>query len=183
MTDKNKIFSVAKSKSLDNIYRGRLQNPEKIIQPFLRPGMTVLDLGCGPGFFTIPMAESVGANGRVVACDIQEGMLEKLNMKIQGNRLKDVVILHKCAEQQIGVSGIFDFILGFYMLHEVPDQEIYLKEIASLLKSSGRFLLFEPTFKVSKNEFNEVVNKAAAVGLKKVGSPRIVLGRTAVFGK
>jgi ubiquinone/menaquinone biosynthesis C-methylase UbiE len=53
--------------------------------------MTVLDLGCGPGFFSIAMAQMTGASGRVIAVDLQSGMLQKLNAKIQGTELESAI--------------------------------------------------------------------------------------------
>lgn len=55
--------------------RKLVQNPYKILDDLVEPGQTVLDIGCGPGFFTVPMAEMVGENGRVIAADIQAKML------------------------------------------------------------------------------------------------------------
>ncbi len=49
--------------------------------------MTVLDMGCGPGFFTVEMARKVGPSGRVVAVDVQEGMLQQQRKKIRGTAL------------------------------------------------------------------------------------------------
>jgi len=48
-----------------------------------------LDLGCGPGFFSVEMAEMVGASGKVIAVDMQEGMLRKLESKIQGTEIEN----------------------------------------------------------------------------------------------
>jgi ubiquinone/menaquinone biosynthesis C-methylase UbiE len=185
--DKNRVCPVELSGSLDNRIRRWLQNPRKILQPYVHEGMVALDFGCGPGFFTLEMAGLVGKAGRVIACDLQDGMLEKLRAKIrgsvQGSGLEDVITLHRCREDRIGVTDAVDFVLVFYMLHEVPDQERYLKEISSLLKPGGKVLLVEPPFHVSKKEFAETVRKAKAAGLEPVESPKVFLGRTAVLRK
>lgn len=57
----NRVCPVEHAGSLDNKIRKWLQNPRKILQPFVSEGMTVLDLGCGPGFFSIDMAHMVGS--------------------------------------------------------------------------------------------------------------------------
>jgi ubiquinone/menaquinone biosynthesis C-methylase UbiE len=145
--------------------------------------MTALDLGCGPGYFSVDMARLVGATGRVIACDLQDGMLQKLGAKIKGSDLEKIISLHKCPDGKIGVSEPVDFVLAFYMLHEVPDQDKYFKELYSLLKSTGRFLAVEPPFHVSKSEFDETIKKAKAAGFEAIESPRVFLGRTAVFKK
>jgi ubiquinone/menaquinone biosynthesis C-methylase UbiE len=183
MKDRNRVCPVELSGGLDNLIRRWLQNPRKILRPYVKEGMTVLDFGCGPGFFTLAMARMVGASGRVIGCDLQEGMLQKLHTKIKGSQIENVVTLHKCLEDRIGVSESVDFVLVFYMFHEVPDQEKYLKEICALLNPDGKVLLVEPPVHVSKGEFNQTVQKAKAAGLMLIESPKVFLGRTAVFRK
>ena len=73
-----RVCPVALSGSLDNRIRRWLQNPEKILRPYITEGMAVLDVGCGPGFFSLEMARMVGKSGRVIAADMQEGMLQKV---------------------------------------------------------------------------------------------------------
>jgi ubiquinone/menaquinone biosynthesis C-methylase UbiE len=183
LKDKKRICPVGLAGGLDNAVRRWLQDPRKILQPYVNQGMTVLDFGCGPGFFTLELARLVGKSGRVIACDLQDGMLQKLRARIKGTQFEDVITLHKCREDQIDVSDVVDFVLVFYMLHEVPDQDKYLKEICSLLKPGGKVLLVEPPFHVSKSEFHETVDKARIAGLMPVGSPRVFMGRTAVLKK
>jgi ubiquinone/menaquinone biosynthesis C-methylase UbiE len=145
--------------------------------------MTVLDLGCGPGFFTIEMAGMVGESGRVIASDLQEGMLQKIREKIQGTKLEKRIVLHKCEADRIGVEEKVDFALAFYMVHELPDQDSFLKEIASLLKPNGRFLIVEPPFHVSKKAFEETIKKAGDAGLTVAERPRIFLSKAVLLKK
>ena len=144
--------------------------------------MTVLDIGCGPGFFSIDMARLVGRSGRVIASDLQDGMLQKLSDKIRGTDLEERITLHKCTENHIGVSEPVDFVLVFYMLHEVPAQQEFLGEIGSILKSSGRILIVEPPFHVSKSAFEETIKKALKAGFVLVERPKVLFGRTALLG-
>ena len=79
MSDRNHhVCPVKRASSLDNRIRRWIQNPQKILSAYIKEGMTVLDVGCGPGFFSIDMAQMVGESGSVIAADLQEGMLEKL---------------------------------------------------------------------------------------------------------
>ena len=55
--------------------------------------MTVVDMGCGPGFFTVEMAKLLNGGGTVIAADLQEGMLEKVRQKIAGTALEQRVRL------------------------------------------------------------------------------------------
>ena len=79
----NRVCPVERAGSLDNRVRKWLQNPKKILEPYITEGMIVLDVGCGPGFFSIDMAQMVGNSGRVIASDLQEGMLQKVRNKIE----------------------------------------------------------------------------------------------------
>ena len=58
-------------------------NPRKLLIPYVRPGMTVLDVGCAMGFFSLPMAEMVRPEGRVVCVDLQEKMVRKLKRRAE----------------------------------------------------------------------------------------------------
>ena len=132
MVDRNKrVCPVERAGGLDNKVRRLLQNPRKILGNYVKEGMTALDLGCGPGFFSVEMARMVGESGRVVSTDLQEGMLQKLKNKIQGTEIEKRIKLHKCEEDKIGVSENVDFILAFYMVHEVTDQKKFFGEINS----------------------------------------------------
>ena len=177
-----RVCPVALSGSLDNSIRRWLQNPRKILGPYIKEGMTVLDVGCGPGFFTIEMARMVGKSGRAIAADMQEGMLQKVKEKIKRTELEERILLHKCGENNIGVSEPVDFVLLFYMVHEVPNKEHFFNEIRAILKPNGQVLIVEPPFHVSKSAFEETVRKAREAGFAVVERPKVFFSR-AVFLK
>lgn len=179
--ERNRVCPVERAGSLDNRIRRWLQNPRKILEPYIKEGMTVLDIGCGPGFFSIDIAQMVGKTGRVIASDLQEGMLQRLRDKIEGTELEHRIVLHKCEERKIGLSENVDFVLAFYMVHEVPNQKEFFREIASLLKSGGKVLIIEPPFHVSKMGFEETIKKAKDAGLMVVKRPRVFLSKTAIL--
>ena len=184
MSDGNKrVCPVERAGNLDNRIRRWLQNPHKIVGPYIEEGMTVLDLGCGPGFFSIDMAQMVGKSGRVIAADLQEGMLQKLRDKIQGTELEERITLHKCEENKIGVSEEIDFVLVFYMVHEVPNKEEFFNEIGMILKPKGQVLVVEPPFHVSKSAFEETIRKARNAGFTLGERPKVLLTKTAVLKK
>jgi len=145
--------------------------------------MNVLDIGCGPGFFSVDMARMVGKSGRVIAADLQYGMLQKVRDKIKGTELEDRITLHKCGEDTIGVSEPVDFVLLFYMVHEVPDKETIFKEISTILKPHGQVLMVEPTFHVSKSAFAETVKMAGNVGFIDSEGPKVFFSKTAILKK
>jgi len=183
MDDKrNRVCPVSMAGSLDNKLRLWLQDPKRILQPYVKEGMIVLDLGCGPGFFSVALAEMVGESGRVIAADMQEGMLQKLRDKIQGTKIEDRITLHKCEGDRINVTEHVDFALAFYMVHEVPDQIPFFKELISILKPTGQFLIVEPKlFHVSKKAFGNTVNNAKIAGFKTAGGPKVLFSRSVIL--
>ena len=177
------VCPVALSGSLDNSIRKWLQNPEKILRTYITEGLTVLDVGCGPGFFSIEMARMVGKSGRVIAADLQEGMLQKLNEKVKGTELEERILLHKCGEDNIGVSEPLDFVLLFYIVHEVPNKEHFFNEIRTILKPQGQVLIVEPPFHVSKSAFEETIRKAGRAGLIVIERPKMFFSRAVLLKK
>jgi ubiquinone/menaquinone biosynthesis C-methylase UbiE len=184
MSKKNRrVCPVQRAGSLDSRIRRWIQNPRKILRPYIEEGMTVLDIGCGPGFFTVDLARMVGKSGHVIASDLQEGMLRKLRKKIQETELEKRIMLHKCKEGEIGVSEAVDFVLAFYMVHEVSNQEKLFKEIESILKSSGQVFVVEPPFHVSKAEFEGTVTIARNACFTTVERPKVFLSKAIILKK
>jgi ubiquinone/menaquinone biosynthesis C-methylase UbiE len=143
--------------------------------------MRVLDLGCGPGFFTIDIAEMVGKSGRVIAADLQEGMLHKLRNKIQGTELEERITLHKSDGSKINLSEKVDFVLCFYVVHELPNQKEFFQELKSILKPEGQALIVEPPFRVSKRAFEETIRRARDAGFALAEGPKIFLSKTVIL--
>ncbi len=144
--------------------------------------MRVLDIGCGPGFFSVEMAKMVGTTGRVVSADLQEGMLQKLRAKIEGSELKSRITLVQCDPERINVLERVDFILAFFMVHEVPDKKSFFAQLKSILDDRGRFLLVEPRlFHVSREEFESTIGIAEEVGFSVTQGPRLGWSWSAVL--
>jgi len=175
------VCPVERAGALDNSIRRLLQNPKKILQPFIRKGMTAVDFGCGPGFFTVEMARMLNGEGEVIAADLQEGMLEIVRQKIKGTALENTVRLHKCGEDTTGLTVKADLILAFYMIHEVPDQVKLFKELKTILKPDGKLLIIEPRFHVNKMAFEAMTKKLEDSGFKINGRPRVFLSRAVVM--
>lgn len=175
--NRNKVCRVEIAGGLDNSIRKIFQNPRKILKPYLNEGNVVLDLGCGPGFFSVEIAKMVGEKGKVISADLQNGMLEKVKKKIKGTNLEKRIFLHKCDSDKIGLKEKVDFILAFFMVHEVSDQEQMFNELRSILKSGGKFLIVEPDFHVSKNAFSEMIIKLEKAGFKIIEKPKMFLCR------
>ena len=169
--------------TFDNLLRRLIQNPEKIIEPYVHAGDTVLDVGPGMGYFSIPLAKMVGERGRVFAADVQMEMLNALQKRAKRAGVEKRITLHLCKKDSLGLNTKFDFALAFWMIHEVPEQESFFKEIRSLLKPNGKLLISEPTIHVTKAMYEETVKKAIRAGFTLKSNPKIFLSRSALFSK
>jgi ubiquinone/menaquinone biosynthesis C-methylase UbiE len=180
--DKNRVCPVEKAGGLDNSLRKFMQNPSKILKPYIKGGMKVLDFGCGPGFFTVEIANLVSDEGSVIGADLQEGMLEKLLKKIKGTALEKKIKLHKCGKYSIDITEKVDFIFAFYVIHEVPDKDKLFSEFKSILNPGGQLLIIEPNFHVKKNEFGEMLEKLKNAGFSIIDRPDSFLNRGVLAG-
>jgi len=174
-------FSPISAFMLDNPIRRFFQNPVKILSPYIRNGMTVIDIGCGPGMFSLVMAELVGPQGKVIAVDLQQEMLDAIKRKSDRSGLTSRMRFHRNTPGQLGIPEKADFILSFYMVHEVPDQPAFFREVKDILKPHAKYLLVEPGFHVSRKAFYEEIERARRSGLAVVESPKMIFSRAAVF--
>ena len=176
--EQKQIFPVERAAGLDNSFRKLVQNPHKILKPYIKEGMTVLDVGCGPGFFSVEIAKMLNGSGKVIAADVQEGMLEKIKKKIEGTVLEQRIALHKSGYENIGIDEKVDLVLAFYMVHEVRNQKSFFEELISLLKPNGVIFIIEPKFHVTKAEFNEMLGRLKEFGFVAIKSPKVFLSWT-----
>jgi ubiquinone/menaquinone biosynthesis C-methylase UbiE len=163
--------------SLDNSFRKWLQNPQKILKPYINKGMTVLDLGCGPGVFTVEIAKLLHESGKVIAADVQEGMLDIVARKIKGTESEQLVELHKCQINSIGLTEKADFILAFWMVHEVPDHDRLFEELKAILKPEGKIYIIEPKIHVTGAAFEEMTARIKKAGFEIVDRPKVFFSR------
>ena len=84
---KTRVCPVEVAGGLDNSFRKLVQNPQKILKPFINPNSNVLDLGCGPGFFSVEIAKMLKGSAKVIAADLQQGMLDKVKKKIEEEKI------------------------------------------------------------------------------------------------
>ncbi len=169
--------------SFDNPFRRLLHDPRDIVGPFIREGMTVADIGCGLGYFSIAMAKMVGAGGRVIAVDLQQKMLDRMGRRAEKERVASRIHPILVEEDEIGIKEPLDFVLAFWMVHEVPDIPRFFSGIAAVLKETGRVLIAEPRMHVSRRLFEETVRYARDAGFEISGSPRIRISRAVVLSK
>jgi ubiquinone/menaquinone biosynthesis C-methylase UbiE len=120
----------------------------------LTKGMVVLDAGCGPGRLTVPLAKGVGETGRVVALDIQAGMLARAKIKTEASGCSNVEFVAAALGDGKLAAGLFDRIVLVTVLGEIPDQTAAFKELFHALKPGGVLaiveVIFDPHFQTRK---------------------------------
>ncbi len=170
-------------KSFDNFLRPLVHDSRKLFGPYVRPNMTAVDVGCGRGFASLGLARLVGGGGNVIAADLQPEMLEMVRNRAEKNGLSERILTHRSAQGRIGVTGPVDFVLAFWMLHEVPDAAAFCAEVSAMLAPGGHFFVAEPLFHVTQRGFKEMTEVAGAAGLAVFEHPRVALSRAVVFTK
>jgi Methylase involved in ubiquinone/menaquinone biosynthesis len=117
---------------------------------FLKAGMIVVDVGCGPGRLSIPIAEQVGPTGEVVAVDIQPQMLHRAQEKALGRSLTNIRFIQMGIGQGKLEHNYYDRALLVTVLGEIPDRQVALQEVFDSLKPGGILsvteIIFDPHF-------------------------------------
>lgn len=109
----------------------------------LRPGMTVCDLGCGNGFYTLPLAKLIGAKGHVLAVDIQPEMLSLLRERAENEGIENITpILGSVFDPRLPDESV-DLILLVDVYHEFSHPEQMLARMKDALKPDGLIALVE----------------------------------------
>jgi SAM-dependent methyltransferase len=132
----------------------------------LQPGMRVLDIGCGPGRVTIPIAKQVGPHGEVVAIDLQPGMLRRAQEKARAANLNNIRFLQVGLGNGMLQIGLADRALLVTVLGEIPNRGTALREIFDALKPGGILSVTEIVFDPHFLRRSAVVRLAGAVGFR-----------------
>jgi len=169
--------------TLINPLRRIIQDPERILAPHVREGMTALDLGSGMGFFSLTLAALVGVRGKVICVDLQQEMLDGLLKRAGRAGLSERIRIQQASQDDIHVTGPVDFAVAFWMAHEVADVRKFLGQVFSALKPSGNLLLVEPRIHVSSREFQRIIAHASEAGFSVEEAPLVRISRSAILRK
>jgi ubiquinone/menaquinone biosynthesis C-methylase UbiE len=148
--------------------RRLMQNPEELLRPYVWSGMTVLEPGPGMGFFTIPLAQLIGESGRIVAVDIQPGMLKALRRRAAKAGVAQRIDARLAHPNSLGIAdlqGTIDLVLACAVVHEMPWPEGFFREAAAAMKPDARILFVEPAGHVKPEFFAKELDAARRSGL------------------
>jgi len=138
---RGKVFPAAKARSLLNPARRIVQPPRRVVDALgAAPDARVLEIGCGPGYFSPTIALAV-PRGEVVLADLQQEMLSLVRDRVSS--CDHVQLVQLDATQLSFGDATFDAVLVVLMLGEVPGRDRCLSEIRRILRPGGVVLFVE----------------------------------------
>ena len=156
--------------------RKLLEPPRGLVGPFVKPGMTVAEPGCGFGLISLELARLVGEKGKVISVDLEPRAVERLKKRAGKAGLAERMDLRTCGSRDLGLAdyeGRIDLIAVIHTLHEFEDLPGFLMQAAALLKSSGHLLVVEPKGHVSPAEFQAELECCKLAGFEVLETPDI----------
>jgi ubiquinone/menaquinone biosynthesis C-methylase UbiE len=152
--NKTHVFDPKHVAVLEMEQRKLWENPEQILGLVeIRPDFVAADLGCGSGFFTLPLAEKVE---KVYAIDMQKEMLEILEQKIRKRKIRNIELMLS-EENEIPLENeSVELLITVNTLHEFGDKERMIKEMHGVLKPKGKALIVD--FKKESTGFGPPVS-------------------------
>ena len=123
--------------------RDQWQRPSTVLQALdLRPGDSVVDLGCGSGYFSLKLSQPVGSKGRVIAEDIRTLPLTFLWLRTHRNHLGNISIVRGQPTDPHLPSGV-TVVLIANTYHELADAQLILAHVKESLVSGGRLVVLD----------------------------------------
>jgi ubiquinone/menaquinone biosynthesis C-methylase UbiE len=147
-------------------WRKYQHDPQKILTPHIKQGMTVMDYGSAMGYFSIPLAQMVGLEGKVYCVDLQEKMLAQLRKRSVKYGVASTIapLLVGQNYKPSALKEKLDFVLIFAVVHEVPDKMALFNDLYAMLKPGGKVLFAEPKGHVKPQDFERSLQIAQAAG-------------------
>lgn len=166
---------------LDHIFcctlRSFFHNPKRILSNFVRPGMTVLDIGFGNGYFSLGMARMVGPDGQVICVETEYKKIEFLRFQAADSGLAERIDVRFCSDSSLEIDDLtdqVDFSLAFFVVHHAADIHALMAGTQKALKPGGKFLIVEPRHHASPGYCKAVESAAQQAGLSVIDHPKFI---------
>lgn len=169
------VMSVAHADWLTRPDRDAEEQPDRVVRELeIKPGSTVADLGAGVGYFTWRLAGAVGDTGKVIAVDIQPGMLERLKQNLAERDIHNVETVLGAEDDPHLPAGQIDLVLLVDVYHELQQPELTMEHVRQSLKPGGRVVLIEyrkedpsiPIHPLHKMSVREVRDEVEPMGFR-----------------
>lgn len=152
---------------IDNPWRRRLQPPyETAVRHGLEPGMMVLEVGPGSGTYTVGAARRVGAQGRIVAVDIEPKMIERVRRKAEEEGVHNIEARVADVYDLPFEDDTFDAVYLIAVIGEIPEPDRAMTEFYRVLAPTGRLafseILVDPDYPLART----LVDKASRAGFQ-----------------
>ena len=160
---------------LDRPEREAEEAPSKAIAALgIAPGSTVADVGAGSGYYTVRLSQVVGPRGRVVATDLQPGMLDLIRARVDRLGLTNVTLVQGRPDDPTLPAATFDLIVMVDVYHELASPQVFVRKLREALKPGGRLVLIEfrledprvPIREVHKMSVSQVRQELGADGFR-----------------
>jgi ubiquinone/menaquinone biosynthesis C-methylase UbiE len=133
---------------MESRVRYRFFGPKKILQSAgIHAGQTVLELGCGTGFFTLTAAQLIGDQGRLIAMDVFQASVDAVSRKVKNANLKNVQVVKGDALNTLLPASSLDavFVFGVIPAPALPLNQL-LPELQRILKPGGTLAVWPPSW-------------------------------------
>jgi ubiquinone/menaquinone biosynthesis C-methylase UbiE len=121
--------------------RRKWQNPDAIlISAGVKTGLTLVDVGCGNGFFAVPAARLVGNSGRVYGLDVDSEAIGRLKEKAAKETLRNLELKVGMAEETVFCDSCADIVFFGIVFHDFSNPDKVLSNAKRMLKPTGRLI-------------------------------------------
>jgi len=129
---------------LDNPERKKILPPEEILLELgLKANDIMIDIGAGIGYFSFPATKIVGNNGLVIAVDTSSEILEELKSRTLNSNIENIDIILSQEYNFMVNEKKGDFVFMAFVLHEIEDKNLFLKNINKIMKPKAKLAIIE----------------------------------------